>query len=114
MGLARLCTRFLGADDGMKAQFSIHIFMDRCLTVVVPPAFQKDRHVAVLLYSIVAAADLFNLLLGLCFLGVITRLPVFPIVIAGIRADRQPQQQPADSEFNFDYIALVTPVITLL
>ena len=43
--------------------------------------------------------DFRNLLLNCCFLGVIIRLPVFPVVIIGIRADPQPPQQPADTEF---------------
>lgn len=73
--------------------------MDCCLTVAVPSAFHIDRHAAVSVYSIVAVVDLFNLLLGFCFLGIIIRLPVLPVVIVGIRADRQPPQQPAYPEF---------------
>jgi len=46
--------------------------------------------------AVIDAADLF---LNLCFLGIIIRLPVFPVVIVGIRANRQPPQQPADTEF---------------
>ena len=99
MGVPRLCPRFLRADDGMQAQLLIHIFMDCCLAVAVPSAFQIGRHAAVSVYSIVAVVDLFNLLLGFCFSGIIIRLPVFPVVIVGIRADFQPPQQPPDAEF---------------
>lgn len=74
MKLARLCTRFPGADDGIQPQCGVHIFMDRCLAVT--PAFQIDRHATVPIYSIIAMVDLFNLLPGLCFLGVITN-PTF-------------------------------------
>ena len=33
------------------------------------------------------------------FLGIITRLTVFPVVVISIRADAEPPQQPADAEF---------------
>lgn len=46
-----------------------------------------------------AVVDIPDLLLNLCFLGIIIRLPVFPVVIISIRADPQPLQQPVDSEF---------------
>jgi hypothetical protein len=46
-----------------------------------------------------AVIDAADLLLNLCFLGIIIRLPVFPVVIVGIRTNRQPPQQPADTEF---------------
>ena len=99
MGLPWLCPRSLGADDGMQTQFPVHIFMDRCLTVAVPPALQIGSHTAEPVYSIVAVVNLFDLFLDFLFLGTIIRLPVFPVVIAGIRADPQPPQQPADAEF---------------
>ena len=99
MGLPWLCPRPLWADDGMQTQFPVHVFMDCCLAVTVPPALQIDSHTAVPVYSIVAVADLFNLFLDFLFLGIIIRLPVFPVVIVGIRADPQPPQQPADAEF---------------
>lgn len=38
MGIPGLCPRFLRADDGVQAQFRVHIFMDRCPAVAVPPA----------------------------------------------------------------------------
>ncbi len=90
MGLSRLCTRLLGADDRMQGQFGVHIFMDCCLPIAVPPALQIGRHATVPFYSIMVVVDLFNLLLSLLFLGVITRLPVFPVVIVGIRTVPQP------------------------
>ena len=42
---------------------------------------------AVPVYSIVAVVNLFDLFLDFLFLGIIIRLPVFPVVIVGIRAD---------------------------
>ena len=99
MGLPWLCPRSLGADDGTQAQFPVHIFMDCCLTVAVPPALQIGSHTAEPVYSIVAVVNLFDLFLDFLFLGTIIRLPVFPVVIVGIRADPQPPQQPADAEF---------------
>ena len=99
MGLPELGPWFLWSDDGMQSQFCIHIFMDCCLAVVVPPALQIGSHTAVSVYSIVVVVGFFDLLLGLLFLGIIIRLPVFPVVIVGVRADSQPPQQPADAEF---------------
>ncbi len=110
MGLARLHSRLLGTDDGMQPQFRIHIFMDCHLAVAVPPAFQIDRHAAVSVYSIVAVVDLFNLFLDFRFLDVIIRLPVFPVVIVGVRADFQPSQQPANAEF---FMILIDKSISL-
>ena len=46
-----------------------------------------------------AMVDAADLLLNLRFLGIVICLPVLPVVIVGIRADRQPPQQPADTEF---------------
>lgn len=83
----------------MQAQFPVHIFMNCCLAVAVSSAFQIDSHAAVPVHSIVAVVDFFDLFLGFLFLGIIIRLPVFPVVIVGIRADPQPPQQPSDAEF---------------
>ena len=83
----------------MQAHFRIHIFMDCCLTVTIPSAFQTGCHAAVSVCSIVAVADLFSLLFGFCLLGIIIRLPVFPVVITGIWSYLQPPEQPADAEF---------------
>ena len=100
MGLPRLCPWFLWADDGMQAPFTVHIFMDCCLAIAVPPpALQIGSHTALPVCSIVAVVDFFYLFLNFLFLGIIIRFPVFPVVIAGIRADPQPPQQPADAEF---------------
>ena len=99
VGLPRLCAWFLGADDSVQAQLPVHIFMDSRAAVAVPSAFQISCHIAVTVHTIMAVVDIPDLLLNLCFLGIIIRLPVFPVVIIGIRADPQPPQQPADSEF---------------
>ena len=99
VGLPRLCSWFLGAHDRMQAQLLVHIFMDRRTAVAVPAAFQISCHTAVTVHTIMAVVDIPDLLLNLCFFGIIIRLPVFPVVIISIRADPQPLQQPADSEF---------------
>ncbi len=57
-----------------------------------------------------AVIDAADLLLNLCFLGIIIRLPVFPVVIVGIRADPQPPQQPADAEF---FLMLIDEPVSL-
>ena len=84
--------------------------MDCCLAVVVSPALQIGSHTAVSVYSIVVVVDFFDLLLDLLFLGIIIRLPVFPVVIVGIRADPQPPQQPADAEF---FLMLIDEPVSL-
>ena len=99
VGLPGLCAWFPGADDGVQAQLLVHIFMDSRAAVAVPSAFQISCHIAVTVHTIMAVVDIPDLLLNLCFLGMIIRLPVFPVVIISIRADPQPFQQPADSEF---------------
>ncbi len=48
----------------MQAKVYVHIFMDCCLAVAVPSAFQIGRHAVVPVYSIVAVVDLFDLLFG--------------------------------------------------
>ena len=84
--------------------------MNGRLAVAVAFALQIGHHAAVAVHSAVAVVDLFNLLLDFCFLGIITHLPVFPVVIVGIRADPQPPQQPADAEF---FLMLVDEPVSL-
>jgi hypothetical protein len=66
--------------------------MDSRLAVAVAFTLQIGRHAAVAVHSAVAVVNFVNLLLDFCFLGIIPRLPVFPVVIVGIRADPQPPQ----------------------
>ena len=84
--------------------------MDRRTAVAVPAAFQISCHTAVTVHTIMAVVDIPDLLLNLCFLGIIIRLPVFPVVIVGIRADPQPPQQPADAEF---FLMLIDEPVSL-
>ena len=84
--------------------------MDCCLTVTIPSAFQTGCHAAVSVCSIVAVADLFSLLFGFCLLGIIIRLPMFPVVITGIWSYLQPPEQPADAEF---FMVLVDEPVSL-
>ena len=95
MRLAWLYPRFFRADAGMQAHLRVHIFMDGSGTVTISFALQIDRHAAIAINTVVPVVDLINLPLDFCFLGIITCLPVFPVVIVGIRADPQPPQQPA-------------------
>ena len=73
--------------------------MDSCAAVAVSSAFQISCHAAVTVHAVMAVVDIPDLLLNLCFLGMIIRLPVFPVVVISIRADSQPLQQPADAVF---------------
>ena len=90
MGLPGPRPWFLWTGDRIQTQSHIHIFMDRCLAVVISPTLQIGSHTAVPVYSVVVVVDFFDLLLDLLFLGIMIRLPVFPVVIIGIRADPQP------------------------
>lgn len=73
--------------------------MDGSDAIVVSFAPQIDCHTAVAVNTVVPVIDFFYLFLHFCFLGVVICLPVFPVVIVGIRADPQPPQQPAGAEF---------------
>ena len=97
--LPGLCAWLFGADDGVQAQFPVHIFMDSRAAVAVSPAFQINCHAAVTVHAVMVVVDIPDLLLDLCFLGMIICLPVFPVVVISIRADSQPLQQPADTVF---------------
>lgn len=99
MWLPGLCPGLFGTDNRMQTLFDVHIFMDGRLAVAVASALQIGPHAAVAVHSAMAVVDFVNLFLGFCFLGIITRLPVFPVVIVGIRTYLQPSQQPADAEF---------------
>ena len=83
----------------MQAQFHVHIFMDSRAAVAVSPAFQANCHAAVTVHTIIAVADIPDLLLNLYFWGIIIRLPVFPAIVISIRTDSQSLQQPADAVF---------------
>ena len=92
MGLPGLCPRFFRADDGMQAHLRVHIFMDGSGAVAIPFALQVGCHAAVAIDAVVPVVDFIYLPLDFCFLGAIIRLPVFPVVIVGIRANPQPPQ----------------------
>ena len=84
--------------------------MDGCGAVVVSFTLQIGRHAAIAVNTVVPVVNLINLLPDFCFLGKIIRLPVFPVVIVGIRADPQPPQQPADAEF---FLMLIDEPVSL-
>ena len=73
--------------------------MDRYAAIAVSSAFQIGSHAAVAINTVMAVVDFFNLFLYLRLLGAVIRLPVFSVVIIGIRTNLQPAQQPADTEF---------------
>ncbi len=91
--------RLLRADDGMQLHLCVHIFMNSSGTVAISFTLQIDCHAAVTVNTVVPVIDFFYLLLYFCFLSIVIRLPVFPVVIVGIRVDLQPPQQPAGAEF---------------
>jgi len=81
-----------------------------CGAVSIALTRQIDRHTPVTVNSIVLMVDLVNLCLDFLFMGIITRLPVFPVVIISVRIDVQPVQQPADAEF---FLVFVNESISL-
>ena len=58
-------------------------------------ASQINGHASVSVHSIVLVVNFSDLRLYLRFLGIVIRLPVFPVVIVSIRTNIQPTQQPA-------------------
>ena len=110
MRLAGLCPRFFRTDDGTQAHLRVHVFMDGTGTVAVSLALQIGRHAAIAVNTVVPVVNLSDLPIDFCFLGIITCLPMFPVVIVGIRADPQPPQQPAGTEF---FMRLVDKPVSL-
>ena len=91
--------RLFRTDNGAKPHFHIHVFVYGGGAVGIAPARQIDCHAPVTVNTVVFMIDFVNLCLDFLFMGIITRLPVFPVVVVCIRIDIQPVQQPADAEF---------------
>ncbi len=94
MWFSVLIFRLLWADDGTESKFCIHIFMNRNCTVRVASAFQIDLHAPVTINTIVDMIDFLNLRVYFCFIGIIIRLPVFPVVIIRVWTDFKPAKEP--------------------
>ena len=99
MGAAWLCPRLFGADDRAQTHLRIHVFMNGRSAALISRALQIYIHAAVTIHSIMAVVNIADLLLNLCFLGIIICLPVLAVVVVGIRADPQPPQEPTNAEF---------------
>ncbi len=91
--------RIFRADDGIQPQFRIHIFMDGRRTVVVTFPLQVDCHGPVTVYPVMLMVDFFYLCQNIGFVGIIVRLPVFPVVVIGIWIYLQPGQKPACTKY---------------
>ena len=85
MGLAWFYLWLFGADDGTQPHLCVHVFMDGRHAVAVSCPLQIYSHAAVAVHSIMAVIDAANLFLNLYFLGIIICLPMFSVVIVGIR-----------------------------
>ena len=92
-------SRFLWAYNGAQPQLRIHVFMDRCWAVAVTLPFQINFHAAVTIDAIVRMVDFLNLALYFCFMGIVIRLPVSPVVVVSIWTDLKPPEQPAQAKF---------------
>ena len=77
--------RLFGADDESQAHLCVYVLMDGRGATPVPPASQIGRHATVAVDTVVAVVDVPDLLLDVCLLGIIVRLPVLPVVVVGIR-----------------------------
>lgn len=73
--------------------------MNGCRTVFIPFPIKVNGHASIAVYAIMFVVDLPDLLLDFIFLRIVICLPVFPVVIIGVRAYTQPAQKPADTEF---------------
>ena len=86
---------------GMKYSGIMNMYipedMKNALSQSVMEAFacQINGHASVSIHPIVLVVNLSDLRLYHRFLGIVIRLPVFPVVIVSIRANIQPTQQPA-------------------
>lgn len=92
VGFPGLCPRLFGSDDRAQTKFRIHVLMNGCGTACVPLTFQIDRHTAVAVNTVVVVVDILNLLLNLCFSGIIFHFSVFQVVIIAVRIQSQPSQ----------------------
>ncbi len=110
MRLPWLCPWFFRAGDGMQPRLCVHIFMDGSGAVAVSFTLQIGCHGTVAVNTVIPVVDFIYLPQDFCFLGIIIRLPVFPVVIVGIRADPQPLVQPAGAEF---FMVLVNKPVSL-
>ena len=86
---------FFRTYNRIQPHLLIHILMDGYRTVMEAFASQINGHASVSVHSIVLVVNLPDLRLYPGFLGIVIRLPVFPVVIVSIRANIQPTQQPA-------------------
>ena len=99
MRLSVFMARFFRTDDRTQTKFYIHISVYGQRTVIISSACQINCHAPVPIDSIMDMVDIPDLCHNLRFLGIIVRLPVFPVVVIGIRIYVQSAQQPADCEF---------------
>ena len=88
MGLAWFYLQLFGANDGTQTYLRVHVFMDGRNAVAVTCPLQICSHAAVAVRFILAVLDAVNLFLNLHFRGIIC-LPMFSVVIVGIRGDPQ-------------------------
>lgn len=74
----------------MQPRFCVHIFVYRRRAVTIPPACQINSHAPISVNFMMAVINVFYLFPDLRFLGIIIRLPAFPVVITGIGTEFKP------------------------
>lgn len=87
------------ADEGIQPHFRIHVFMYGNRAVMTAPARRIDSHGPVSCNPVMRMVNFSDQRFCCVFLGIIIRLPVFPIVVISIRTDVELPQHPADAEF---------------
>ena len=90
-----LIFRLLWTDNGSESKLCIHIFMNSSCTVKIAFTLQINFHASVAVNSIVGVVDFLNLCLYFCFMGIVNRLPVFPVVIIRVWTNFKPTKEPA-------------------
>lgn len=93
-------TRFLRADERIQLHFCIHVFMYGNRAVMIASTCQINSHGPVSGHPVMRMVNFPDLCFYSFFLGIIIRLPVFPVVVISVRADAKLPEYPADAEFS--------------
>ena len=100
MCFSMLIIRLFATDNRLKPKFRIHIFMYGCGAVVISFPSQIDCHASIAINTVVFMIDFLNLCLNFRFMGIISCLSVFSVVIVSVWMDFQSPEQPTDAEYS--------------
>lgn len=91
-------TWFFRADKRAQSHFCVHIFVYGNRAVMTASACQIDSHGPVSGHSVMRMVNIPDLRFCCFFLGIIIRLPVFPVVVISVWTYRKPSEKPADAK----------------